>query len=164
MTLDAIRRLPMLLATLLAVAALAVLTDHPTPAANAQAMTEVEVWSATMTVGDQSGNVQGYASGLIGTLSGEFTHQSTGYTVSSVLVNSFGLNLGISPFPGTDPTATWTLKIDGTEYALADATVVNDSDSNPIGFRWTSNAPSWRRTRMRPARPSSPARPRWGGC
>ena len=136
-------RLPMLLAALLAIGLLALPSLLPPPAANAQDMTEVDVWSATMTVGDQSGNVQGYASGLIGTLSGEFTHQSTGYTVSSVLVNSFGLNLGISPFPGTDRIATWTLKVDGTEYALADATVVNDSDSNPIGFRWTSNAPSW---------------------
>ena len=143
MTLDAIRRPAMLLATLLAVAALAVLTDHPTPAANAQAMTEVEVWSATMTVGDQSGQTQGYSSGLFGTLSGEFTHQSTGYTISAVIVSSLGLTLGISPFPGTDRIATWTLKVDGTEYALADASVINDSDSNPIGFRWTSNAPSW---------------------
>ena len=105
--------------------------------------TETEVWSAAMTAG-VAGGLAGY-SGTTGSLDdNDFTHQSTDYTVNGVTVSAAdGLSLLLSPTPTVNRVATWTLRVDGTEFALADAIVVEDASNDPIGLRWTSNVPSW---------------------
>ena len=120
-----------------------------TTGTTATAPTGAAVWSGTLTVRDSLGSL-GCSNGFSGSYCSDylsdddFTHDSTGYTITTLWVLENGrLQLIFDPVPEPDPPAdtlalALTLNLDGTAFAFEDA------DSKGVHFRrWNNSGLSW---------------------
>ena len=117
--------------------------------ATTTAPTGAAVWSGTLTVRDSLGSL-GCSNGFSGSYCSDylsdddFTHDSTGYTITTLWVLENGrLQLIFDPVPEPDPPAdtlalALTLNLDGRAFAFEDA------DSKGVHFRrWNNSGLSW---------------------
>ena len=124
-----------------------------TDSADAQMTNTTTIWSATMTVGllDQmQGTVTldytGFANNHGSLSSTQFTYDGTSYSIDSLrtekttlsgVVQSNSLELRPSPLFPTTADSKLVLELDGTEFALADATRQTNA------YFWSSHGLTW---------------------
>ena len=148
MTLNTRLRLPMLLAALLAIGLLALPSLLPPPQAQAQQVTEAEVWSGTATVKDVSGtSFTGYGTQFPGSTLDDTTFDfgGTSYTVTAFNVATGGtLGFAISPVLSDRAKSLLRLDIGSTKLAFKDATLADfgPDDGNYSLLNWNTSL-SW---------------------
>ena len=108
---------------------------------------DVSVWSATMTVAENSSDTsRGYKGGssdTYGSLSQDrFNHFSGRYRVYEISYGLGRLQLTLDGIPPTHATDDWDLVIDGTRFSLADATI-SESDLRLALISWNTSSISW---------------------
>ncbi len=122
--------------------------------ASAQSSDDKEIWSATMTVGAQSGGTgRGYINVGVASDYGSlddttFTFDGTNYTIA-IINDVSGYNgaqvFAMSPKPSDPEAAAWTFHMGGRTYNLADGLVVDDGSLRGYQFRnqgrigWSDN-------------------------
>ena len=124
-----------------------------TDSADAQMTNTTTIWSATMTVGllsQMQGSVTldhtGFSENHGSLSSTQFTYDGTSYSIDSLrtekttlnsVVQSNSLELRPSPLFPTTTDSKLVLELDGTEFALADATRQTNA------YVWSSHSLTW---------------------
>ena len=108
---------------------------------------DLPVWSATMTVGENSsGTATGYsedAGDPYGSLTqNRFNHFSARYRIYEVIYALGRVQLTIGPFPPAHATKDWDLVINGTRLSLADATITDGGPALAL-VSWAGQSLSW---------------------
>ena len=105
---------------------------------------DLTLWSATMTVGENSSATALGYTGSIGALTQDrFNHFSGRYRVHTL---SYGvantLQLSIGPIPPAHATEDWDLVIDSARLSLADANIIDGGSAIAL-FSWAGQSISW---------------------
>ena len=121
------------------------LTSAPSAAIAGSGSVNV-LWSTTMTVGKQTGqmlSVLGYSGDTnFGSIADdEFSHGGTDYTVEDASYFSLGLTFGVSPELGAAQLANWRFGVAGAGFDLDEGTHATQSGAS--GVRWTDHNQSW---------------------
>ena len=103
------------------------------------------LWSATMTVGEDSGATQrGYTQAMYGALTPTGFNLSSGrYQVTDLYIGTSSLQLSIDPIPPTDALEDWVLVIDGDPLSFKAGAIAPVPSLRILLVAWDGQSLNW---------------------